>query len=149
MADTLRERLIRTAYLDLAAEHGLTIMPGSDGLPVVPSHWREQAEQHATTALAPAACPDRLDDGLRDYACGKPAGHDGSCGEPAAPSCTCTRAFDSDRLAVRHRDCPTHGEHRPGPRMPVVIPSAEVTAPPRLTYQAVRVPAEMATMEDL
>lgn len=53
MADTLRERLIRTAYLDLAVEHGLTIMPGPDGLPLVPGHWREQAEQHATAALAP------------------------------------------------------------------------------------------------
>lgn len=53
MADDLRERLIRTAYLDLALERCLTIALEPDGLPLVPSHWREQAEQHAAVALAP------------------------------------------------------------------------------------------------
>jgi len=53
-AGGLRERLIRTAYLDLAVERCLTIQLEADGLPLVPGHWREQAEQHATAALAPA-----------------------------------------------------------------------------------------------
>jgi len=84
MSDALRERLTRTAYLDLSAELGLTIMPGPDGLPLVPAHWRDQAEAHARAALN-TTCPDLLDDGLRDYACGKRAGHTGSCGDPAGP----------------------------------------------------------------
>lgn len=49
------------------------------------------------------ACPDRYDDGLRDYDCGKVAGHAGSCGEPAAPTVS-AESLDLDAIRERLAD---------------------------------------------
>jgi hypothetical protein len=36
------------------------------------------------------------------------------------PGCTCTRTFGGDGIAVRHHDCPVHGDH------PVLAPEPMV-----------------------
>lgn len=48
----LRERLVRAAYGEIAAEKVLTRQFDADGLPIVPGHWREVAERRAKPYIA-------------------------------------------------------------------------------------------------
>ena len=54
----LTDRLIRTAYLDLAIEKGLPLVMGPGGLPLVPEAYKEQATDRLIAYLKTKETPN-------------------------------------------------------------------------------------------